>query len=372
MSAPKPVKFTQPVPGTCLYRTPTNGAAVFAIHFTADAAKRDPGWEATERMLYPDQSDFESEYNIDFDADSGQKIYHKFDPRWNIVPAYELPSDWIITLGVDPGATTAVTFLAQSPQTYECVVFDEVYVEGAGVDEICRMVYEKIAAAKGLDDIRGLDIADIVEDAVGDPSVPTLLNEYGMSSFPVIIRTKGFKTNWRLNDHKSGEAKMNQALQNSFPCCGVRWYPHGAREGYCGNCKEKREARPLLTYMDGKCPNHIRTIPALMRAGRSPGDIEAPDKEAKGQEDHAGDANRYVLMRTLFEIPREAVKRDYANAPSHGLEPHELLQKYRERAALMQQEQRERESDPDAIVVGSLIDEYDEWGEMSPDALFVN
>lgn len=281
--------IVRPMQGVSVYRHPTSGFYCICIHDTADKLKRDPAWKETESAIYPggvNSTAWQEEHEMNWWAEDQLRTYWAYDPTWSLVPPFQIPKDWRISLGFDFGSTdpTVCTFFAQNPETSEIVGFDEIYVTKTPVKDICREIYSRLSLRLGLD-VTPINIGEVLEDAIGDPSGAGYAMEYGQDPWPIAIRTKlGLKG--PQTRRESGEASVNSALCPSVACCGKRWY-----SPVCGDCKGTRQGerkpKPLLTFMAGRCPNLERTMPEIVRVKAAAPGLEPDEKNDRGQDDHA-------------------------------------------------------------------------------------
>jgi hypothetical protein len=354
--------IVRPMQGVSVYRHPKSGFAVICIHDTADKLKRDPAWRDAEAAVYPggvQSTAWQEEHEMNWWAEDQLRTYWAYDPAWSLVPPFQIPPEWRISLGFDFGTTdpTAILFFAQNPETSEMVCFDEIYVTKTPIKDICREVYARLTKHLGME-VNGINIGEVLEDAVGDPSGAGYALEYGQDPWPIAIRTK-LVVAGAMTRKESGEAVVNSALCPSVACCGKRWY-----SPVCGECKGTRQGdrkpKPLLTFMAGRCPNLERTIPELVRARAMAPGLEPDEKDDRGQDDHACDSLRYRLRAAFFELPPEAQKRDILNTPSRLLRGHELIQKTILRAQHDYEMERLNEGDDEVLIAHGILVETEE------------
>lgn len=346
-----------------LYRNPDNGGVVASFHYTADPAKRG-NWADLESRIYPggrDSIEWRQEYEIDFEAEERTRTYWAFEPRRNVIAPFPIPLEWSWFLCVDFGQTapTAWLFMAQNPWTQAVFIFDELYVPNAKPKAVSAEIYERLGRHAGVG-INAMNLGEILDDCVGDPMGPAFAQHYGEEPHPIWIRTKGFNTPWKLNDRRQGAARVNEAFSPSFICCGKRQYPvGGGAQGRCNTCNEARQAFPLLYIFEGRCPNLVRTIPKCTKIPAANEALEETERDEK-VEDHAPDAMRYGIMRTMFEIPAHQQKADLLNTANALLTDTEALQKVRLHAIHENQMRRlVDEDDDETITVGSISLEED-------------
>lgn len=70
-------------PGVEEWTNPNNGLTVVRVHYTADPAKRDPAWAATEKRNYPPRG-WRREYEIDWAAPAGEPVIPEYDPATHL------------------------------------------------------------------------------------------------------------------------------------------------------------------------------------------------------------------------------------------------------------------------------------------------
>ena len=327
-------KIVQPCQGVSVFRNPANDFLVMCVHYTADAQKRG-AWAADKKRAYFDPQDFEYEHEIDFWSLGARATYWGFG-KWNIVPAAPVAPDSKIYLSFDFGQVnaTAVYFYAQHPKTKDIAIFDEVYINDKtspilGVKnnpgDVSRLIYERMGERLGIDPYT-MKMDDVVLCAVGDPAGSAYAASYAEKPWPISIMTKGFKLPFRLNDRRMGESKVNEVLRPSAIHCGARWF---ASE--CGKCKTALQPRPILTVMEGRAPNLVRTWPLIKKPkvedGQEAGDVDAPK-----QEDHGPDSVRYLMTWLYFEMPEsERAPTSVENMPNEQLDSVGIRAKIRRR-----------------------------------------
>jgi len=352
------VPIRQPCQGVALYRNPENGGVVAVFHYSADPAKRG-AWADRESRLYAGgraSIEWQQEFEIDFLIDERARTYWAFEPRRNVIKPFSIPRDWPKFLGIDFGQTapTAVIICAQNPATQAVFVVDEIYLPNAKPRVVCQLIYRKLEAIVG-HELNATTLGEVLEDAVGDPSAPMFASMYAEDPWPVPVRTKGFKTQFKLNDRRQGASRVNEAFSPSFVHCGERQYPFGQHNrGRCRRCDEVSDAWPLLFILDGRAPNLVRTLPLVTKALKTREDLEEPERDEK-VEDHAPDALRYAIMRTQFMAPAaETRQRELAHLPDALLDTSEILEKIRQRAAAYQSYRSTVGDDEDTLVASEF------------------
>jgi hypothetical protein len=334
-----PKHIVKPCEGVTVYRNAA-GAANLVVHHDADPLKNrtaHPEWLIRACADYPGGTqsiEARQEYGIDFEAELGKLTYGAFDPNVNVVPVYDIPGTWEKWAAFDFGNKTACLLFAQDLLTQRIVVFGEGYWIDEAVEVMQLDLYEKLSEYIGVP-MSDLRADDVLVDAVGDPSNPGMAREFGMHGHPISIRTKGFKTTWKLNEVTLGESRVNGWFRRSFFCCGKNFHTiENDPVGKCPLCSKVRDASPILTIMGDRCPNLIRTIPEIVRKPAPGEGLEAPEVDVVGLEDHLTDTLRYGCMRVMLEIPLAAQPRDILRTPSRLLPAEDVLEKIRIRAAL--------------------------------------
>lgn len=322
MKSVSSVRGYKPAPGTYLYRA-KNGAAVFTVHFTADVLKRSADWRDLVASDFDEgihSVGFKQEYEIDFWVASGDLMFYAFRPELNICDPFEIPHDWTWWIAADQGEHTAFIMLCQDPRTQCVYVVREWYFFRKEKDYMQWHVHKGICEARGINPIGGTRTGDFLEDGVSDPSNPTMAREFGVGPFPVDLRTKGWNTEFKINDHVMTYGRCNGWMRPSFFCCGKRFTPADDSEnGVCPKCRKVRAAAPLLRIFDGYCPNLVRTLPEIVKQDAAAEGYEAPDKEKAGQEDHLTDCLRYGLAIATIETPAQGSQQTTGATWEHEL-----------------------------------------------------
>lgn len=101
-----PVNFNVrvPCPGMMLRRTET-GTAVVWLHYSAD-----PTMDAERvkdlRRLYTSEAAWQQEMEINYDAQSGQRVYPDFDPKIHVIAHSKIPKMLTRYMAIDPHPRT--------------------------------------------------------------------------------------------------------------------------------------------------------------------------------------------------------------------------------------------------------------------------
>ena len=83
-------------------RNPNNSFYVARLHYTADEDKATQEWFQKTKKGMPLAS-WNKEYEIDFYALSGQRIWPEFDPSIHVIKPFQIPRDWNRIRGIDFG-----------------------------------------------------------------------------------------------------------------------------------------------------------------------------------------------------------------------------------------------------------------------------
>jgi hypothetical protein len=365
-------EIVSPCEGVACYRNPANGFFVMVTHFHADKQKRGD-WADRKRRGYMDPLDFEIEHSLEFWGLGARATYWAFG-RHNIVKAGPVPEDAEIYLSFDFGQVhaTAVYFYAQDKKTKEIVIFDEIYVTEKNAQllglvknsptEVAGLIYKKMAEHLGLN-VATMKMSDVVKLSVGDPSGAQYAASYADCPWPIAIMTRGFKLPFNLNRREPGEAKVNELLRPTAYHCERKWF-----STECGICDAKLTPKPLLTVMEGRAPNLVRTWPLIKKPKEDDG-LEADEKDAPKQEDHGPDSVRYLMQFLYFEMPGgENKPRAIEDTPSELLTSVERRAKIR-RLAARESERAERGVESDVMYAASEpLYSYGD-GELKPDGL---
>lgn len=197
----------------------------------------------------------------------------------HVCPAFDIPIDWSIWRGADDGFAAAHCTLwgTEDRDAGTIYVCGEVYGTKLLPDEIARRVKDKdhyILRTDGEKTFHNntslsgiMDLAAWADTGVGV-----------IRSTPTQKISRGDQMN---------ALGMNWKRCRKWPGCEE----HGWQNIYRLLAPNPRcpDGMPGLRVFDN-CVNLIRTLPAMLR------DLKEPEKVAKGQDDHAPDALRYLLQ----------------------------------------------------------------------------
>jgi hypothetical protein len=221
----------------------------------------EPGMGNMFRQEYP-ANDVEA-FNV-----SGLKFFPRYNAKRHVVPLYDIPPHWTYIGGLDWGYGVPYCFLLGAIDEYgNVVIVDELYEPGREDKEQAEAIV-RLLKSKGLDP-RKVQIA-------ADPAMWHTKRQGGHLGKANIEAFQGAGLNVvpAENTHKSGWANLRQYLADDA----------------IGNPKQPA----ALAFIDGKCPNLVRTLPMQVHGkGAKVEDIE------ESVEHHAPDALRYLLHQRL-------------------------------------------------------------------------
>jgi len=198
-------------------------------------------------------------------------IYKSFDYNKHVIkPIGEIPSDWMIVLGIDPHDRNphGVLFCGLTSQNV-WVVFDEI-LESCIISELAARIKAKMGS-KWPPNLAIIDTsANIVQSIAGQSVSDELLNKYGIYTIPA------------HKDIRAGRLKVNSLLD---PGDG---------------------GKPKL-YFTSNCHNLIREIRHYIWddwAYRRKDKLDPKEKPMK-KDDHLMDCLRYVCMGNIVYRPPE-------------------------------------------------------------------
>lgn len=179
----------------------------------------------------------------------------------HVVPAFDIPPGWTRWISVDYGFSEPFCCLwfARDPSSkHHVYIYRESYGTGLRDEEQARLIVESS---------RGEHIAA----AVGDPSMFNKRGEQGKPSIAQVYADNKVRLRTGVNERKAGW----QCVRRALACVG--------------------DKPPRLQIMDGRAPNLLRTLPAMIHDPLDSEDLADKVKSVK-TEDHAVDALRYGLM----------------------------------------------------------------------------
>ena len=238
-----------------------NGFTVIWSHYTADSTKRTEEWKTNEKKGLPPGASWEQEYEIQFEAKSGEKIFGEFVPSigGNIVKPLdpEFVKQCPIYCILDSGLRhpCAILWICIAPEDIS-FVFAEHYLAGKTVK------YHKEAIRK-IEDEWG--IADLVDYRYADPDIfkrspidaNTVANEYSKKEY-IGKPKKEFEHDWQYEIEQENPANWREG-----------YIFERARNDVAGRnrIKEMFEVDPLIgyahLYIAENCPNTIYEVTNL-------------------------------------------------------------------------------------------------------------
>lgn len=196
--------------------------------------------------------------------------FTEWDPAVHLCDPFPIPAHWTRWTATDYGYADPFAHYAaaREPGTRRIYVFREIYAAGLRdhqqVDLVTRRIREE-REALGLEAGRSLYALH-----VGDPSMFARRSEQDKPSIAAVYQQKGIALLPAGNNRKHGWQVVRDALAI----------------GADG---------PRLRVFKGRCPNLVRTLPAMVHDPLDAEDLADKIKSVK-TEDHAADCLRYLLM----------------------------------------------------------------------------
>lgn len=200
-------------------------------------------------------------------------FFTEWNPEVHIVPPFEIPRHWPRWLAVDYGyaAPWCALWLARDP-------------EG---DRPIYVYREKYAAG-----LRDEEQADLIAEASEDENIvarvldPSMFNARTEQGRPSIAQVYADHHVWPVvpghNNRRTGWATLRRALAWSA------------------------ESAPRLRIVEGRAPNLVRTLPAMVHDPLDPEDL-ADKLHGQKTEDHAPDALRYAMSVEGAPVETDAI-----------------------------------------------------------------
>jgi hypothetical protein len=185
-------------------------------------------------------------------------FFTEWNPELHTCAAFDLPADWTRWTTTDWGFADpwCTLWLARSPDR-RIYVYREVYKTQVRDDQQARII---VARSMG----------ERIARHVGDPSMFNQRTESDRPSIDTVYRQNGVLLERGTNARIPGWQAVRRLMAHD-------------------------EGLPRLQVMRERCPNLIRTIPAMVRDPLDPEDLADKIKNTK-TEDHAVDALRYGAM----------------------------------------------------------------------------
>lgn len=183
-------------------------------------------------------------------------FFDEWDPEKHVVDASDPPADWTRWTCTDYGFAVpwATYWLARSPDR-RIYVYREVYGTGYRDEQQAQIIAARSAGER-------------IVRHIGDPSMFNNRTEQDKPSIASVYRDNGVTLEPGVNSRIPGWQRFRGVLAGD---------------------------RPRLQVMRERCPNLIRTLPAMVVDPLDPEDLADAIKNVK-TEDHAVDAIRYGLM----------------------------------------------------------------------------
>jgi len=208
-------------------------------------------------------------------------FFGEWDPAVHVVAPVGIPPHWPRWTATDYGyaAPFCTLFLARDPATRRVHATRELYAAGLRDVQQAELVAARIARERA--DL-GLEAGGrLYALHVGDPSMFARRSEEDKPSIAAVYRARGVPLVPGLNNRHHGWQVVRDALAVG-------------------------EDGPGLVVHRDRCPNLVRTLPAMVHDPLDPEDLADAVKGAK-TEDHAVDALRYGLCAEA--APRRGASR---------------------------------------------------------------
>lgn len=265
-------------------RNVNNRFYVTRVHYTADPEKATLEWIEKTKAGMP-KTAWQKEYEIDFYALSGQKIWPEFDPYYHVIKPFQIPKEWTRLRGIDFGQYNPTCCLwAAINYDGDVYIYQEYYQGG----RITAATHAKaIAEMSRYKNDSGEWINEDYIATYIDPSTraknqskkePEALDDIPYSVFE-IFHDNGVDCYPANNDTRAGWDRVSEYLK-------LQEYKDGLK--------------PKL-YIFENCTNLIWEIPHYRYSELSPLVAERKDPEEKQikKRDHACDALRYLIISHL-------------------------------------------------------------------------
>lgn len=344
------------VEGVSYYYNSDAEALCLFMHHRADPLKRSKEFRHLIAADFPPLGEADprcrEEYDMDFDAARGKLIYYGWSPSWNLVKPFDPLTrgytDW--HLYADYGDQSCFHIYATNPRTGYSVGVEELYPYKETTATMQQLIYDCFAKHRGLH-VGSFRINDYLKSCGGDTHGGSIAREFAEGALGISFATKGQRgpQGEALDNKDRGWRRSNEFLRPGFWHCGIRWYPkdeHAApmMAGKCEKCGAGPfNARPLLTFMEGRFPNLVRTIGHIEKVAPPTGEVEL-DKEKRGQEDHSSDVMRYFVQAgARIQEPSKYAETDILERPVSALDRGErvdriLAEKFRDQQQRLEAE----------------------------------
>lgn len=271
-------------PGFWLYRREAAGAVVFLHATHADNPTITPERLAPLRALTGYR--YRRLYLGERVATEGM-FFPEWDPGVHLCDPFPVPRHWTRWTATDYGYADPFAHYAaaREPGTRRIYVFRELYAAGLRDHQQVDLITSRIRSE--YDDLGLRAGAGLYACHVGDPSMFAKRAEQDKPSIATVYAERGVALAPAGNNRKHGWSVVRDALA------------HGP------------DREPRLRVFRNRCPNLVRTLPAMVHDPLDAEDLADKIRSVK-TEDHAVDALRYLLVAEASPPPPEARAVEFA------------------------------------------------------------
>lgn len=203
-------------------------------------------------------------------AAEGQ-FFTEWDPEVHICKPFDVPKDWPRWLAVDYGFADpfCCLFCARDPKDKRMYIYRELYGPGLRDEQQARLI------AKAMQGERIVRLA-------ADPSMFNQRKEQGKPSIARIYWDNGVRIRPAANRRIDGWQAVRRALAHE-------------------------DSPPRLQIMDGRAPNLVRTLPAMVCDPFDPEDLADKLGSVK-TDDHGVDTLRYLCVSEATAMPTRQIQ----------------------------------------------------------------
>jgi phage terminase large subunit len=212
-------------------------------------------------------------------------FFEELDPGQHYVSSFDPPADWTRWISVDYGFAVPFCALwyARDPGTHRIYCYRELYGSGYRDEDQARLIVQHNA-----DERLAMSVLDPSmfnsRSEQQRPSIAQVYASYGVNNLASQGIVAGF------NNRKQGWSIVRRALAHGVELAVERHV--------------EPDHLPRLKIMPERCPNLVRTLPAMVRDPLDPEDLADTLGHTK-TEDHASDALRYGLAaEQQSDLPR--------------------------------------------------------------------
>ena len=181
------------------------GFCIARLHYTADPLKSTPEWKAgAKKGLNEDK--WRKEYEIDFTALGGQKVYPELDEwvKTNYIAPFEIPKHWKRYAGLDPGVRnpTSCHFYAID-ENGNVYAYWELYEKEVHYKDLARILKDQE------------DFEKIKRAIFADPITATKVHhtKFGIKSFKQLLDEEGVFVISGNRDRYAGAEKVREYIR---------------------------------------------------------------------------------------------------------------------------------------------------------------